>query len=204
MKEYIIHGTPYKNLEEILKSGYIEARKEKKGEGILNKSIGVNQIFTQILYRDIENEGIQIPHWHGCCIILDKRILKDYAFYGTCIGCFYKRFKEAFEKGARNIYVRSKLKKVPKLKKLKEHIEKMCSYKMYGNIGYIHSHEILFNRRISLMKYCKLILYREDLKMEVSEEIKKIAGELKIAIKGYSCIGLNKYIDVIEKNIEKY
>ena len=123
MSEYIIHGTSYKNLEEILKSGYIEANTRKKEVGILDKSQGVNQIFTQLLYRDIPNESIQIAHWHGCCIILDKRILKDYAFYGTCIGCFYKKFQEAFEKEDKKIYVKSKLKKRPKLKKLKEHIE---------------------------------------------------------------------------------
>ena len=34
MKEYIIHGTSDENLENILKSGYIEARIDKKKQGI--------------------------------------------------------------------------------------------------------------------------------------------------------------------------
>ena len=62
----------------------------------------------------------------------------------------------------------------------------------------MHSHEILFNRRISLKKYCIKILYRE-----VSKEIINLAGELKIGIMKYSCCGLNKFIDEIDENIYK-
>ena len=47
MKAYIIHGTFDKNVESILKSGYIEANKNKRLHGILDDSQSVNQIFTQ-------------------------------------------------------------------------------------------------------------------------------------------------------------
>ena len=84
MKEYIIHGTTAKNLEDILNSKYIEANINNKNEGmLLNNS--VNQIFTQLLYRNLPNENIQIPQFFNCCIILNKKILKDYPFYATYI-----------------------------------------------------------------------------------------------------------------------
>ena len=56
MKEYIIHGTTCKNLEDILNSKYIEANINKKNKGILQDN-SVNQIFTQLLYRNLPNEN---------------------------------------------------------------------------------------------------------------------------------------------------
>ena len=82
MKEYIIHGTTVKNLEDILNSKYIEANINNKNKGMLKDNL-VNQIFTQLLYRNLPNENIQIPHWWDCALILDKKILKDYPFYAT-------------------------------------------------------------------------------------------------------------------------
>ena len=96
MKEYIIHGTSDENLENILKSGYIEAHIDKKKDGILIESQKVNQIFTQLLYRNLSYENIQHPHWLSCCIVLDKKILKDYPFYAAHIGGFYDNFSDAF------------------------------------------------------------------------------------------------------------
>ena len=207
MKEYIIHGTTIENLENILKYGYIEAHIDKKKEGVLIESQKVNQIFTQLLYRNLPHENIQIPHWLSCCIVLDKKILKDYPFYGTQIGGFYTNFSDAFAKDAENIYVKSKghLKKMPNLKKLKTYIEKNMEYKQ--TIGFIHSHEILFDKRILLKKYCKMILCRADTK-EVEDTFSKnimiYAEKLKIPIKYYANqydfigYGLNNFIDLIE------
>jgi hypothetical protein len=164
MKEYIIHGTSYENLVDILKSGCIEANISKKKEGLLMEEHQVNQIFTQLLYRNLPDENIQYPHWFQCCIVLDKKILKDYPFYATSIGAFKKNFSDAFSKDiekSKDIFVKSKgnLKKYPNFTPLKEHILKRMSRKS-DTISFIHSHEILFNKKIPLKKYCKLILYR--------------------------------------------
>ena len=72
----------------------------------------------------------------------------------------------------------------------------------YGTVSYIHSHEILFNRNISLKKYCKYILCKGD---EIDENIINLANKLKIPIKKYNNkdlsynYGLNNFIDLIEK-----
>jgi len=53
----------------------------------------VNQIFTQLLYSNLPDENIQYPHWFQCCIILDKKILKDYLLIyqqNIKIGIFYQ------------------------------------------------------------------------------------------------------------------
>jgi len=204
MKEYIIHGTTDKNLINILKSEYIEANIDKKKEGMLVKSQAVNQIFTQLLYRNLPNENIQIPHWFNCCIVLDKKILKDYPFYATHIGGFYDTFSDAFAKDAKDIYVKSNgnLKKIPNLKKLKIHIEK--NHDKMATIAFIHSHEILFDKKISLKKYCKCILYRNDITNIIPKNIIDMAQNLKIPIKHYRNsiefvgYGLNNFIDLIE------
>jgi len=209
METYIIHGTTDENLEDILKSGYIEANIDKKKEGILVKSQAVNQIFTQLLYRNLPYENIQYPHWLSCCIVLDKKILKDYPFYAVHIGGFYDDFSDAFAKDAKdaeNIYMKSKgnLKKMPNLKNLKMHIEKIMNRN--DTTVFIHSHEILFNKRISLKKYCKCILYRNDMNDKIPNNLITLAEKLKIPIKRYGSdhnkfigYGLNNFIDLIEK-----
>lgn len=208
METYIIHGTTHENLVDILSSEYIEANIDKKKQGMLIESQAVNQIFTQLLYRDLPNENIQIPHWFNCCIVLDKKILKDYPFYATYIGGFYDDFSDAFAKDAKdaeNIYVKSKgnLKKMPNLKKLKIHIEK--NHDKMGTVAFIHSHEILFNKKIPLKKYCKCILYRDDMNDKIPKNITDMAEKLKIPIKHYRNsskfigYGLNNFIDLIEQ-----
>ena len=201
MKEYIIHGTTSENLENILKSKYIEANINKKGQGVLDNSQAVNQIFTQLLYRNLPNENIQIPHWSKCCLVLDKKILKDYPFYATVIGGFYNKFSDAFVKNETLVKSKGNLTKMPNLKKLKEHI--ITIMKNNQNISFIHSHEILFSKRISLKKYCKLILYCDNI---IPENIILLASQLNIPIKQYGYInkkfvgnGLNNFIDIIEK-----
>ena len=125
MKEYIIHGTTAKNLEDILNSKYIEANINKKNKGMLQDN-SVNQIFTQLLYRNLPNENIQIPYWFDCAIILDKKILKDYPFYATITGGFLNNFNDAFIINPKqNIYAKGKgnLQRMPNLKNLKNNIE---------------------------------------------------------------------------------
>jgi len=105
MKEYIIHGTFNKNVESILKSGYIEANKNKRLPGMLIEEQSVNQIFTQLVYRNLPNENNQITHCCPYCFILDIKILKDYPFYATGIGSFRNTFSDAFIKNAKkNLY----------------------------------------------------------------------------------------------------
>lgn len=121
MKEYIIHGTQEINLLSILVDGYIDIsyRNGAMVEG------NIKQIFTQIIYNNLPNEEIFTPHYGQCAIILDKKILKDYAFYSTKIGGYYNKFNDAFKEDSNNIIVKSKgkLKKIPNLKKLKKIIE---------------------------------------------------------------------------------
>ena len=205
MKEYIIHGTTDDNLVDILRTEYIESNINKKKQGILVESQAVNQIFTQLLYRNLPYENIQFPHWFNCCIVLDKKILKDYPFYATHIGGFYTNFSDAFSKDAENIFVKShgNLKKMPNLKKLKIHIQKRMERD--DTTEFMHSHEILFDKKISLKKYCKCILYRDDTKDKIPKNLITLAEKLKIQIKHYGNknkfigYGLNNFIDLIEK-----
>lgn len=159
-----------------------------------------NQIFTQLLYRDLPNESIQVPHFHEYCLILDKKILKDYPFYATCIGGFYDNFNDAFIKDDKKTFVRSEgdLKRVPNLKKLKNYIEDIMNNNTYGIISYIYSHEILFNKNISLKEYCICIICKGG---EIDKNIIILANRLKIPIKKYNDkdlshnYGLNNFID---------
>lgn len=200
MKEYIIHGT--QNLESILQNKYIKIKVKKDQQLMLHHP--TNQIFTQLLYRDLPNEIIQVPHFHKYCLILDKKLLKDYPFYATYIGGFYNNFNDAFMKDDKKTFIRSKgdLERVPNLKKLKNYIEDIMNNNIYGKISYIYSHEILFNRNISLKKYCKYIICKGD---QIDENIINLAAKLKIPIKKYNDkdllnnYGLNNFIDLIEK-----
>ena len=205
MKEYIIHGTTAKNLEDILNSKYIEANINNKNEGmLLNNS--VNQIFTQLLYRNLPNENIQIPHWWDCALILDKKILKDYPFYATNIGGFLNNFKDAFINNAfinnpkQNIYAKGKgnLLRMPNLKNLKNNIENIMNKNIIlKSAQFMHSHEILFNKKISLKKYCKLIVCSIS-----CENIVILADKLKIPVITRVKNGLNNFIDLIENRAE--
>jgi len=196
MKEYIIHGTTNKNLEDILNSKYIEANINNKNKVMLDQSQSVNQIFTQLLYRNLPNENIQIPHWWDCAIILDKKILKDYPFYATITGGFLNNFNDAFLNNAKkNIYAKGKgnLLRIPNLKNLKNNIENAMNKNILKSAQFMHSHEILFNKKISLKKYCKLIVYSIP-----CENIVKLADKLKIPVITRVKDGLNNFIDLIE------
>ena len=145
MIEYIIHRTTVKNLEDILNSKYIEANINNKNKGMLQNN-SVNQIFTQLLYRNLPNENIQIPHWFDCAIILDKKILKDYPFYATTIGGFLNNFNNSFIINLKqHIYAKGKgnLLIMPNLKNLKNNIENnMNKNIILKSLQFMHSHDL--------------------------------------------------------------
>ena len=213
--EYIIHGTTDENLIKILKAGYIDNNPSKKDILMLKEwGVKTKQIFTQLIYKDIPNEKIQKPHWFSSVIVLDKKILKDYPFYATHIG----GFKDKFENGKDNentlVYGEGNLSRMPNLAKLKTAISKrLTNFKSFGSINFIHSHEILFNQKIPLDTYCKCIVIigtylKPKEKQKLVEQIEKI-NNFHIPIKFYTTdrysmkeLGINNFIDVIEKNIK--
>ena len=210
MKEYIVHGTQPENLIHILQDGYIDTKPPKKYMTML-KNKPPNQIFTQLVYKDIPNQKEQIQHWFSCAIILDKNILKDYPFYATDIGGFKDKFENGMNENA-IIYGDGNLTKMPNLTKLKNAISKrLNNFKGHGIINFMHSHEILFNKKIPLDKYCKCIVImgtylKPKEKQKLVEQIEKI-NIFQIPIKFYTTdrdkmlgLGLNKFIDVIEKD----
>ena len=152
--DYLIHGTQPDNLIKILKDGYIDNKPIKK-DIIILKDKPSNQIFTQLIYRDIPEQHDQRPHWWSCAIVLDKKILKDYPFYATYVGLF----KDNFDNGKTNneetiIYGEGNLSRMPNLTKLKNIInKKMEMESLMAGLDFMHSHEILFNKKIPLDKY---------------------------------------------------
>ena len=75
----------------------------------------------------------------------------------TSIGSFRNTFSDAFTKNTEKIYIKGKgnLKKIPNLKKLKEKIEKHMIGLYDKTTTFMHSHEILFGKRISLKNIVK-------------------------------------------------
>ena len=87
---------------------------------------------------------------------------------------------------------------MPYLNKLKNKIKGS----MKKNMIFLYSHEILFNKNISLKKYCIALVYKGDYK-DIPENVVILADKLKIPIKNYiannkSFIGINRFIDTIE------
>ena len=205
--DYLIHGTQPENLLKILKDGFINNKPDKKYIGMLQNSPS-NQIFTQLIYRDIPNEKEQRPHWGMCAIVLDKKILKDYPFYATYVG----GFKDNFDNGKTNneetiIYGEGNLSRMPNLTKLKNIINKRVKTNALDSAGFMHSNEILFNKKILLDKYCKcIIIYGTYLKEKEKQNIIELANNTNIPIKFYDIkrenkfkgFGLNNFIDIIE------
>ena len=155
--DYIIHGTRLENLIKILKSGYID-NKPKKKDIIMLKNEPSNQIFTQLIYRNIPNEKTQIPHWWNCAIVLDKKILKDYPFYATYVGGFTDKFENGKTSENTSIYGEGNLDSMPNLTKLKNIINTSLDSNILQSVSFIHSNEILFNKHIPLDTYCKCIV----------------------------------------------
>ena len=203
MKEYIIYGTWSKNLESILKDGFIAIdTTNKKDNLIYNKISDKNQIFTQLIYPNIPNEKIQLPHWGNYAIVLDKKILKDYP------SCWLRGFSYKFNNTYKVLTkTKGKLKRMPNLTKLKNIInnslDNVFSYfSDYAN--FVYSHAILFNKNIPLKKYCLCIVVNGEME-EIPQKIIKLAGKLEIPIKKKSkdtypyYRGINNFIDIIEK-----
>ena len=208
MKEYIIHGTSHLNIESILKDGFISINNKKKK--VAQKMIPeeINQIFTQLIYRNIPNEKIQIPHWGNYAIVLDKKILKDYP---SCwIGGFSDKLNDAFLSEDDKVFVKSKgnLKRMPNLTKLKNiinnYLDNLFSYYFSDYARFVYSHEISFNKNIPLKKYCLCIIYSGEME-EIPQKIIELAKKLEIPIKNKSLEkdgdyrGINNLIDIIEK-----
>jgi len=198
--EYIIHGTQVKNIIKILKDGYIDNDPPKKDIVMLiNKP--AKQIFTQLIYKDIPNEKEQKPNWGMCAIVLDKKILKDYPFYATGIGGFSDKFENGKTSEKTIISGDGNLPKMPSLTKLKTAIAKRMDWNM--SIAFMHSHEILFNKKIPLDTYCKCIICGPYLTPKEKKTIMELSNKLDIPVKFYEKNkkneGINKLIDMIEK-----
>ena len=220
-KEYIIHGTMEEQLVKILKDGYINNNPNKKYFiGYYDKK--PKQIFTQLVYYDIPNQANIKPHWWNIAIVLDKKILKDYPFYATNVKGFKKNFNNGLinndtnPKYDKNIIIRSKgkLSKIPSLTKLKKVISKKLTQKvpsLMRHEQFEYSHEILFNKKIPLDKYCVNIMiigkknqYKDN---KTIEEILKLAKERNIPVKfrDYKLRGnnekpINNFLNSIEKD----
>ncbi len=199
MKEYIIHGTTLENLENILIDEYI--RKDTKIK--TNIDININQIFTQLIYYDIPKQSGQYPHYFNCCIVLNINILRDYPFYANIVGSFNNNFKDGIKSDDKIIKKSGKLKKVPNLKKLKDHINDYMinNYNNLKMLTFIHSNEILFNKKISLKKYCVCIIIRINKYSDkkVLYKLKLLCDKLMIDLKFNDKNGLNQFIDLIEQ-----
>ena len=180
-----------------------------------------NQIFTQLIYKDIPKQEKQFAHWWDSAIILDKSILKDYPFYSTGVGGFSDKFENGMKNETAIIHSDGNLSRMPSLTKLKNHINKFMEKdinigdgrKLFdGGIKFMHSHEILFNQKIPLDKYCiALIMYsyndNKDTKYnKIIEKIIALAKEKNIPLifRDYKTIDkkepLNSLINSIENN----
>ena len=192
MDEYIIHGTLYKNLIKILKEGCINNNLEKRT--IIKENI--RQIFSQLVYKDIPYENNQIPFWFDAGIVLKNEILKDFPFYATSVGNFQLRFKNGLNKSNSIIFGNGKLLRYPNLKKLKEIINNHQIPNLPDNsLTFMHSHEILFGRKIPLKKYCKCIVIYKNNNSE--KKIQKLCDKLNIPLKIIDKSGINNLINVI-------
>jgi hypothetical protein len=206
--EYIIHGTNTVNLLDILKEGYIDNTPPKKNIMMLTDNSS-NQIFTQLIYKDIPNEKIERPIWFNCAIILDNQILKDYPFYATPIGGFTEKFENGKNNEETLVYGEGNLSTMPNLTKLKNWISKRLLIKnVFKGLNFIYSHEILFNKKIPLDKYCKcIIVFGANTSLKDKKNLLYLAKKLNIPLKIYSdkkrqFNGLNNFINMIEKNIK--
>jgi hypothetical protein len=209
MKEYIIHGTQIENLIKILQDGYINNKPLKKDIIVLQDKPS-NQIFTQLVYKDIPNQTEQHIHWWTCAIVLDKQLLKDYPFYATRIGGFSDKFENSKTNEETIIYGDGNLTRMPNLTKLKNVINKrMKRDNLYGD-EFIHSHEILFNQKIPLDKYCITIIMRWNKTYygsKLVDKLIKLSKEQNISIKfrddklrGKNEKPIDNFIDSIESD----
>ena len=210
MKEYIVHGTQQENLIHILQDGYIDTKPPKKNITMLKDKLP-KQIFTQLIYKDIPNQEKESPHWWNSAIVLDKSILKDYPFYATYVGGFSDKFENGMKSDNVIIYGEGNLSRMPNLTKLKNKINKSMEQLKHGDnmisSTFIHTNEILFNRKIPLDKYCiKIIMYKYKDNKYTKEmtKISELAKEKNINLKfiDISLIDKKKPLDYFINSIE--
>ena len=100
------------------------------------------------------------------------------------------------------------LSRIPNLTKLKKKINQFCNEgaNLFGNINFMHSHEILFNSDIPLDKYCVAIIVEGA--YEHLPELEKLCAERRIPYKQlekpgkkdiHKQIGLNNFIDLVDE-----
>ena len=144
-----------------------------------------------------------------CAIVLDKKILKDYPFYATYVGGFTDKFEngKTINNEETIIYGEGNLSRMPNLTKLKNIINKRVKTNALDSVGFMHSNEILFNKKILLDKYCKcIIIYGTYLKEKEKQNIIELANNTNIPLKFYDIkrenkfkgFGLNNFIDIVE------
>lgn len=207
-EEYIIHGTTENSLLEILDKGYIDYKVSKNKRTMTDEKHQI--IFTQLIYKNLPHQENMIPHWFQFAIVLDKQILKDFSFYATFLGGFNNMYKKDSKEKA-IITSPGKLNKYPDMSKLKKYIYTKMNKDDYDKTNFIHSHEILFSRRIYLKRYCKCIIMRiydktKTKNSKLYDKIEKIAKKEGISIIKYyfnheNEIGINNFIDII--NLKK-
>ena len=221
--QYVIHGTSLDNLIHILATGKLETNPRNATRVLDPEYYNPRQIFTQILFKDLPHQEKQLSHWFMCGIILDKRILKDRQWYATAIGGFYERFADAFSKSKSHSQLQSGSEiiaknatshaaRIPSLASLKKYITKQMQPGILGEVGFIHSHEILFGEDISLAEYGVCILVREwafrNMISKAEQEVIKAKCQelgMQLVLYGgnsksrYWSLGINKTIDLINE-----
>lgn len=202
---YIIHGTHENNLLPILKNKCLSITKLSKSQTVSLGEIP-KQIFTQVIYRDIPYEETQVPFWHYVAIVLRKDILKTAPFYATSVGGYGSSFTEGYKNNA-IIRGNGKLSRMPTLTKLKNIINKTYSERPFLDaMAFMHSHEILFGKDISLERYgCAIVVNKAFTQRPKFKQIRILAEEMKIPIiinttSGY---GLNNFIDLVDSIVQK-
>jgi len=154
--------------------------------------LNTNQIFTHFIFKNINNENNVISHYGSVVFVLDKKIMKDLPFYAIAgQGCY----NDTFEQGMKQIDViiksNGKMKIMPKIKRLKHTINKMCKTRGCGMVSFIYSHEIMFGKDISLRKYCKYII-------TIHKNKNKFKTSIPIIYTNNN-VGINNLIHIINK-----
>lgn len=199
----------HKILLEYLKKNAIQTEPPKKYKTMLIHE-KPKQIFTQLIYKDIPNNKIYIPHWGSVVLILSTQLLKDFPFYAVPVGSFKSKFEQAFtiysgkDSDVDNTIIKSQfgnLDKIPNLTKLKHYINNTTT-SWDNSLSFIHSHEILFNRDIPLDKYCIAIMSTESTHTPELAQLCKNHNIPYTKLPKRMPKGLNNFIDLIDKVIQ--
>lgn len=193
---YVIHSTrTVDNLLRILSDGYVN--NVPTGDTMLSLEHHPKQIFTQLVYKGIPNEQTQRPFWIGqSCIVFKPHILRELAFYATDVGGFSTRFADGLSHPSNLASGSGKLDRMPNLAKLKNRIEVRTQQKNLRGLAYIHSHEILFGRRIYLSRFCECVVVQDGI--HGLNKIKEWCDKRKIPLRIFDGdTGIDGFVDVI-------